>query len=304
MHSSSNHSPFRYPGGKFYARKLILEQLPVSEVYCEPFAGGASIFFAKRRSEINILNDLDSELINTFMQIRDCVEGLIALLDGLPATKDLHCFYKNKYQPQNDLERALRWFYLNRTSYSGIMKPENCYWGYHDKYSMRPENWPRLLRSVSKQLQDVKLSSLDFEVVIDSAPNGAFLFIDPPYYNADQKKFYPCSFNLSDHIRLSECLADHKDRLRFLITYDNSIEVRDLYAWCDIFEEREWQYTISRTDDQRNGRKLADGYRAERQNGKELFIKNYLIGAPTLNSPEQMTFRCCDMKERILESVQ
>ncbi|MBF2761392.1 MAG: DNA adenine methylase [Ectothiorhodospiraceae bacterium AqS1] len=302
MHASSNHSPFRYPGGKFYARKLILEQLPPSEVYCEPFAGGASIFFAKQRSKINILNDLDADVINTFKQIRDSVEELVALLDGLPATKDLHHYYKNEYQPQNDLERALRWFYLNRTSYSGIMKPENCYWGYHDKYSMRPENWPRLLRSVSKQLQDVELSSSDFEAVIESVPDDAFLFIDPPYYNADQKKFYPCSFDRSDHTRLSRCLADHRDRIRFLITYDNSAEVRDLYAWCDIFEEREWQYTISRTDDQKNGRKLADGYRAERQNGKELFIRNYMIDNSSWISPEQMKFRYCGMNERIFES--
>ena len=36
-------SPFRYAGGKFYARKLIAEHLIDTEVYCEPFAGGASI---------------------------------------------------------------------------------------------------------------------------------------------------------------------------------------------------------------------------------------------------------------------
>ena len=39
-------SPFRYAGGKFYARKLILELLPQHDDYIEPFAGGASIFFA------------------------------------------------------------------------------------------------------------------------------------------------------------------------------------------------------------------------------------------------------------------
>jgi DNA adenine methylase len=37
-------SPFRYAGGKFYARKLILEQLPPHDAYIEPFAGGGSIF--------------------------------------------------------------------------------------------------------------------------------------------------------------------------------------------------------------------------------------------------------------------
>ena len=44
---SAINSPFRYAGGKFYARKLIAEHLTDSDVYCEPFAGGGSIFFYK-----------------------------------------------------------------------------------------------------------------------------------------------------------------------------------------------------------------------------------------------------------------
>ncbi len=40
-------SPFRYPGGKFYARKLILACLPPHEKYCELFAGGHRSFLLK-----------------------------------------------------------------------------------------------------------------------------------------------------------------------------------------------------------------------------------------------------------------
>ena len=47
-------SPFRYAGGKFYARKLIAEHLIDTDVYCEPFAGGASVFFYKEKSKVNI----------------------------------------------------------------------------------------------------------------------------------------------------------------------------------------------------------------------------------------------------------
>ena len=58
-------SPFRYAGGKFYARKLILEKMHEHTCYIEPFAGGASIFFCKEKVERNILNDIDDDLINT-----------------------------------------------------------------------------------------------------------------------------------------------------------------------------------------------------------------------------------------------
>ena len=47
--SAAINSPFRYAGGKFYARNLILEHIPPHSDYIEPFAGGASIFFAKSR---------------------------------------------------------------------------------------------------------------------------------------------------------------------------------------------------------------------------------------------------------------
>ena len=277
QYCGKTNSPFRYPGGKFYARKLILQHILDSDVYCEPFAGGASIFFAKSPSAFSILNDLDAGVTNTLIQIRDNLESLLDLLDGVPATKEIHWFIKNRYRPRTKLEHAFRWFYLNRTSYSGIMKPENCYWGFGEKYSMGPKNWPVHLRAVSARLQGVEIKSEDFEPVIDGLPKGAFIFVDPPYYNADQKKFYSCNFGVDDHKRLSECLQRNSRRLLFMVTYDNSPEVRELYDWCDVFEEQEWQYTINRTDDQKNGRKLADGYKSKRQKGRELFIKNYDI---------------------------
>ena len=133
-------SPFRYAGGKFYARKLIIEHIPKHDSYVEPLAGGASIFFAKKKVKHNWLNDIDNELINCLMVIRDNPDELIGRLEGEKATKERHYYYKNEFKPATALDRAVRWFYLNRTSYSGIMNMQNCYWGYGDKYSMRPEN--------------------------------------------------------------------------------------------------------------------------------------------------------------------
>ena len=276
--SKKTNSPFRYPGGKFYARQLILDVIPHHTDYCEPFAGGASIFFAKGKPEgASLLNDLDVDVINTLTHIRDDVENLIELLRGIEATKENHTYYKLQYQPSNDLERAFRWYYLNRTSYSGIMRPENCYWGYGRKYSMRPENWPPHLRTVSDKLQGVELSSLDFEEVIDHLPDGCFVFADPPYYNADQQKFYNCTFSLEDHKRLESCLRRNSDRLLFLLTYDDHYDIRDMYSWASFVNRNQWNYTINRTDDQKNGIKKKDGFKRNRYKGREIFIGNYYV---------------------------
>jgi DNA adenine methylase len=264
-------SPFRYAGGKFYARKLIIEHIPQHTYYIEPFAGGASIYFAKNKVDRNWLNDIDKDLINCLEIIRDYPEKLINRLKGEQATKERHAYYKNEFKPRTKLDRAARWFYVNRTSYSGIMNMQNCYWGYGDKYSMRPENWPRNILRTSAKLQNVKLTSYDFEKVIEEAPKDAFLFIDPPYFNADQEKFYAHSFKKEDHIRLSKILRKHKNKFKFLLTYDDSPEVRKLYSWAHAMHEKQWNYTINRTDDQKNG----TSKKGSRYKGHELFIVNY-----------------------------
>jgi DNA adenine methylase len=277
--NGSINSPFRYAGGKFYARKLIIEHIPSHKTYCEPFAGGGSIFFAKNKSPENILNDLDSELMNVYRVIRDEPEKLIEFLKGKPASKELHSYYKNEFKPNNHLERAGRWYYMNRVSFSGIMNIQNCYFGYGDKFSMRPENWPRNILRTSLKLQGVMLLCEDFEKIINNVPDNSFLFVDPPYFNADQDKFYTCAFTREDHYRLRDVLHKNSPRLNFFLTYDNTDELRQIYRWAKEIHEKEWNYCINRTDDQKNGVKR----KGERYKGKEIFILNYKSGSAQLS---------------------
>jgi DNA adenine methylase len=306
--SESINSPFRYAGGKFYARKLILAHIPSHFAYIEPFAGGGSIFFAKPKVDFNQLNDIDQQLVNVYLTIRDNPHELIYFLkkrlakdsrvpekysqsvdlgDPLPATKELHAFFKNEFKPKNYLESAGRWFYLNRTSYSGIMNTQNMYWGYGDKYSMQPKNWAQNILRTSQKLQGVEITNLDFEEIIDNAPEGALLFLDPPYFNAAQDKFYQHSFVKKDHLRLAKCLQRNNDRLKLFITYDNTPEIREMYDWMDEMHDKEWNYCIQRTDDQKSG----SDKKGERYKGKELFILNYNVKQAFNSIPEiELTF--------------
>jgi len=274
MENHSINSPFRYAGGKFYARKLILRHIPEHEYYCEPFAGGASIFFAKPKASKNHLNDLDKNLMLVYKFIKNYPEKLIEFMKELPAKKELHHYYKNEFKPKTELQKAGRWYYLNRISYSGIMNMQNCFWGYGDKFSMRPENWPKNIRRTSQKLRNVVLTNMDFEEVIETVPDDSFLFIDPPYFNASQDKFYNCVFSKDDHYRLHKVIKKNSKRFKFLLTYDNCLEIRELYSWAKETIDREWNYCINRTDDQKNGTKR----KGERYKGQELFIINYENG--------------------------
>lgn len=265
-------SPFRYAGGKFYARKLILDFIPNHNSYVEPFAGGGSIFFAKNKVSGNWLNDIDDELINCYMIIRDNPELLIERLKDEKATKERHTYYKKEYKATNNIERATRWYYLNRTSYSGIMNMVNCYWGYGEKYSMRPENWSRNILRTSEKLQGVNITCSDFEKVISEVDDGSFIFIDPPYYNADQDKFYTHSFSKEDHVRLCNLLKKNSKRIKFLLTYDNTEDIREFYSWATGIHEMEWNYTINRTDDQKKTTK-----KTEKEKVQDIKVKKYLL---------------------------
>jgi DNA adenine methylase len=145
---------------------------------------------------------------------------------------------------------------------------------------MVPKNWPPHLRNCSTKLEGVKLTNWDFERVIEEAPDGAFLFIDPPYFNADQDKFYTISFSREDHYRLEQILKKHSKRFRFLLTYDNTPEIRKLYSWANETLDKEWNYTINRTDDQKKDGSRKKNEKGTRYKGKELFILNYEVSAP------------------------
>ena len=73
---------------------------------------------------------------------------------------------------------------------------------------------------------------------------------------------------------MQQCLLRNRHRLKFLITYDNSLEIRELYQWAHTIVDKEWNYTINRTDDQTKY-KTKEGQKTNRYKGKEIFITNY-----------------------------
>jgi len=50
--NKSVNSPFRWAGGKFYARKIIETYIPQHNYYVEPFFGGGSVFFTKTNLKV------------------------------------------------------------------------------------------------------------------------------------------------------------------------------------------------------------------------------------------------------------
>ena len=63
-------TPITYYGGKQNMLKYLLELIPAHRIYCEPFFGGGALFFAKPKSEVEVINDKNGEVINFFKVIK------------------------------------------------------------------------------------------------------------------------------------------------------------------------------------------------------------------------------------------
>jgi DNA adenine methylase len=260
--------PFRWAGGKFYALKFLekfWKEIEHDE-YREPFLGGGSVFWAKEKANINWINDIDEELVFTleFISNFEQRDKLLELFkDEAEASKEKHAKVKG-YIPSSDLEKAYRYYYLNRTSYSGKMK--NPSWGYKPKRSLPPPRWKERIIPCSEKLQGVQLTSLDFEEVIQAPAQGknVLMFLDPPYFKAKQESHYVKSFKLDDHMRLAMVLK--KTKHKFFLTYDDCDEIRELYSWANIYEIN-FFYRLDNSND--NNKK--------RKKGNELVITNYKV---------------------------
>ena len=272
---ASIHSPFRYVGGKFWMRNAILPLIPPHQFYIEPFAGGGSIFFLKGGGERAQLNDLDAELMNCYACIRDHAEALIERLMPLDVHRDTHRRLRAELKSADGLDRAARYFFLNHTSFAGITNLRGCYWGSRSPLTATHTGWAKRIRRASALLQGVHLTNQDFEAVIDAAPDGAFLFVDAPYRSARHYKYYAHIFSWEDHVRLAACLERHSRRLRFLASYDDCTQVRDLYAWAAYVEAVPRPNRIERTDN----KIVTGGVPPQRSVGRDLLIRNY--GGPS-----------------------
>jgi len=261
-------SPFRYPGGKYYALKYILPFLEsVShDEYREPFVGGGNVFFAKTKAPINWINDLESNIIDVYKAFsnKKTRNKLMEIFSKEHVSRERHNEIK-QIVPNNQIDGVFKTFYLNRTSYSGIINAPA--WGYAEGKSSPPSKWSGFIEPAGNKLEDVKITNLDFEEVIKAPAQGkkVLLYLDPPYFYADQKRAYSKSFKQEDHIRLSKILSNTS--YLFCLSYDDCEEIRKLYEWAEI-NQCSWLYNTANCSGK------------QRKMGNELIITNYKLTLP------------------------
>ncbi len=263
-------SPLRYPGGKSRAIPKILEQFPESLLeFREPFVGGGSVFVYVRQKFPGVkvwINDLNFDLY-CFWKIVQANTGELAsrITKIKNETKNgrglFEEFRSSLNKDLSDFDRAMRFFVLNRITFSGTVDSGGySELAYHSRFTH--SSISRLL-SLEPLLQNVKITNLDYRDVIHEPGNNVFIFLDPPYLAATKSRLYGKNGDLHLGFEHAEFANEmRKCQHNWLITYDDSTEIRQNFSYANLYEW-ELQYGMNNYK-QNNAAK-----------GKELFITNY-----------------------------
>src|SRR4051812_54435 len=237
-------APFlKWVGGKTSLLPELLKHVPDRlRRYHEPFVGGGALFFAvaPRRASIG---DGNAELIHCYLQIRDNVYGV---LDALAR----HVYEKSHFAAVRALEplrlspaeRAARFIYLNKTCFNGLWRVNRAgrfnvpFGRYKDPTFLDPA---ALVRA-HQALRGAQIQHAPFELSLDKARPGDFVYLDPPYdpvsATASFTSYTPDPFGWADQQRLAAaCTALNRRGIRFLLSNSATDRVRKLYSG---FEQR------------------------------------------------------------------
>ena len=107
-------------GGKRRLAKVLLPLFPEHTCYVEPFCGAAALFFLKRISKAEVLNDVNGDLVNLYRVIQHHLEEFCRQFKHALVSRQIYEWLKDT-PPYvlTDIQRAARFFYLQKLAFGG-----------------------------------------------------------------------------------------------------------------------------------------------------------------------------------------
>lgn len=228
-------SPIQYLGGKSrLAPHLVTYIKAVPHVcYCEPFCGAASLLFAKppEISSCEVINDLDGELVRFWRCVQRHYLPLIDLYRHAIVSREVFEWLRSE-RPETltDLQRAARYYYLQRMSFGGKVKGRTFGYSARDKPGLDIESIGENLLTVHRRLARVTVEHLDGLDCIRRYDRPATLFfIDPPYLDTAG---YEVAFPDTRYAELSSVLSGIKGK--FMLTLNDHPRIREIFSAFNI----------------------------------------------------------------------
>ena len=229
--SSSRLAAMPYYGGKFYHLPFILPRLLYTGCYVEPFSGGASVLLNRRVEKIEVLNDLNSDVVNFFRVLRDYPDELLYRLHYTPYSREE---FQNAKAVLGDgdiddpVEQARLWYFHQSASSVGVASLSSTMQvhkslnvgsptprTFANRASLHASVSSTRLGVIAERLRGVMIEHMDALDVIKKydAPT-TFFYCDPPYVHSTRKATSVYVYEQDDtwHKSLSEILHSVKGR--------------------------------------------------------------------------------------------
>jgi DNA adenine methylase len=256
--------PFlKWVGGKRQLLPVLRRYYPdFSGRYFEPFVGSGAVFFdllglGALNGRAVTLSDDNADLIGCYRRVADRLDEVIAALEGLAAGhaaggRDHYLRVRDtQFNPRRaawradggDVDRypsdlAAMLIYLNRTGYNGLFRLNAS--GEFNVPPGRYDNPPildRLLLSMASRAlaaPAVSLRRAAFDVVLDEARAGDFVYFDPPYApmsaTANFRGYTGRAFSDDDQERLQRVVVELSARsVHVLLSNSTASSVTRLY---------------------------------------------------------------------------
>lgn len=192
--------PFiKWVGGKTQLLDEIRKHYPEKvDKYCEPFVGGGAVLFdvlSKYKVKEVLINDINEELINTYISVRDKTDELVSTLleiqDEYYESEDRKSCYlslRSRFNAlilshSNTVEKAALFIALNKTCFNGLYRVNsNGLFNVPHNGAVHPlicdeEN----IRACAGLLKNAVISLGDYRSVEYFVDDNTFLYVDPPY---------------------------------------------------------------------------------------------------------------------------
>ncbi len=241
-----NPSPLRYPGGKYklyeYVETLVKENNCTT--YIEPFCGGAAVALELLLKDVVkkiIINDVDYTIFCFWDSILNHTEEFIFLIRNTDVTIDewnIQKNIRNNLENYNSLEIGFSTFFLNRTNRSGIIDKAGPIGGKDQNGNYKIDcrfNKEKLISQIEKiasykkKIQLYNMEAVDFINQVILHTRKSFVFFDPPYYSKGPG-LYTNFYNHENHVNLANNIINSMKRRKWIVTYDNVDEIRNMYA--------------------------------------------------------------------------
>jgi len=245
-----HYSPLRYPGGKNKLSAFIAQICVENDInghYVEPYSGGASVaLFLLFEGFVNkiTINDKDRSIYAFWHSVLNKTEQLCKLIENTEITIDEWRVQKEiqtRKQNADLLELGFSTFFLNRTNRSGIINGGmiggvsqdgdyliDCRFNKSDLIGR--------IRKIASRKKDIRLYKKDALKLIEkiqkeSKDSNVIFYFDPPYYYK-ASSLYMNHYEDESHRLVSEKIKSIKN-IKWIVSYDNVLEIKNLYSNCD-----------------------------------------------------------------------